>query len=161
MNFTSGSKPSLEELKRRNMPPEIPTVQGESLPIQTEAMPASQETHPTEEEWLELLETLSAMYRLISDWIRSRDSRPMDLPQRELAQTAKDVAVIRLLMEQEHQRREQAGKKNGRHFSFRWPSLSLPHPSPAWLFLPMILAALWALWHSLGMLWSAISPLLS
>lgn len=161
MNFTSGSKSSLEELKRRNMPPEIPTAQGESLPIQTEAMPASQETHPTEEEWLELLETLSAMYRLISDWIRSRDSRPMDLPQRELAQTAKDVAAIRLLMEQEHQRREQAGKKNGRHFSFRWPSLSPPHPSPAWLFLPMILAALWALWHSLGMLWSAISPLLS
>ena len=36
----------------------------------------------------------------------------------------------------------------------------LPRPSPGWFFLPLILAALWALWYGWGALWSALSPML-
>ena len=78
----------------------------------------------------------------------------------QLTALTEETAAIRLLLERERQRREQAGRKRGRRFSFRFPNISLPRPSWGWLFLPLTLAALWALWYSLGVLWSALSQML-
>ena len=161
MNFTSDSKSSMEELKRRNLPPEI---QPEDLLTPTEPTPTS-ETHPTSEEWDNLLAILGALYRLTAE---EHDQTPEETItpilhriNGQLATLAETTAAIRQLLElkQTRQREEQDGKKNGRRFSFRFPKISLPCPSPGWLFLPLILAALWALWYTLGALWSALSPM--
>lgn len=67
---------------------------------------------------------------------------------------ARDLAAIRKLLEQERQRQEQAGKKSGRHFSPRWPSLPLAPFQPGWLFLPLGLALLLAVLCCVLRLWT-------
>lgn len=150
MSLNSDRKLFPEELKRLNLPPDTP--------------PVPTERHSTEEEWTELLEVLSALYRLTAtqyDWLRSLNLSLPDSVRKELTQVAQDAIAIRRLLEQEQQRREQAGKKSGRRFSIRWPNISLPRLSLAWLFLPLTLVALLVLWWSWGALWSAISPILT
>ena len=159
MSLSSDSRSSLEELKRRNLPSE---AQDEEPPAQTEAAPAP-EIHPTTEEWDNLLAILSALYRLTAEEYDRRAVESSDpilhRMSTQLTALTEEAAAIRRLLEQERQRREQAGKKRGRRFSIRFPKISLPRPSPGWLFLPLILAALWALWYSLGALWNALSPM--
>ena len=175
MSLSSDSRSSLEELKRRNLPPESQT--GEP-PAQTEAAPAP-ETHPTGSDQQELLRILWTMGEVLGEQtviLEELSQNMISLPRWEQLQTIsreaavlralleqeqKDMAAIRLLLEQERQRREQAGKKRGRRFSIRVPKISLPRPSPGWLFPPLILAALWALWYGWGALWNALSPMFS
>ena len=61
MSFSSDSRSSLEELKRRNLPPE---TQARELSAHTEL---AAETHPTGAEWDNLLAILSALYRLTAE----------------------------------------------------------------------------------------------
>ena len=156
MSLSSDSRSSQEELKRRNLPPEEPPVRMEPEPVP--------ETHHTAEEWDNLLAILSALYRLTAAEHDRTAEEIVDPILRkmsgQLTALTEDAAAIRLLLEQERRRREQAGRKRGRRFSVRFPKLNLPRPSPGWLFLPLILAALWALWYSWGALWSALSPML-
>ena len=160
MSFSSDSKSSLEELKRRNLPPE---VQAGKQPASMELVPAL-ETHPTAEEWDNLLAILSALYRLTAEeYDRAAEETTIPILHRmstQLTALTEEAAAIRLLLEQERQRREQVGKKCGRRFSIRFPRISLPRPSPGWLFLPLMLAALLAAWYSLGVLWSTLRPIL-
>ena len=164
MSLSSDSRSSLEELKRCNPPAEAQTAEPTT---QTESVPAP-EMHPTGPELQELLQILWTMGEVLGeqtvileelsqhmDSLRTVSWETRDLLKRE--QT--DTSAIRLLLEQEQQNKEQAGKKRERRFSFRIPRISLPRPSPGWLFLPLILAALWALWYSWGALWSALSPM--
>ena len=159
MSFSSDSRSSLEELKRRNLPPEAqagePSAPAESAP----------ETHPTAEEWDDLLAILSALYRLTAaehDRAAAETVSPIFYRMSDqLTALAKETAAIRQLLEQERQGKEQAGKKRGKRFSIRFPKISLPRPSPGWLFLPLILAPLWAAWYGWGVLWSALSPMFS
>ena len=159
MSLSSDSKSSLEELKRRNL---LPEAQNGEPSARTEPAP---EIHPTVEEWDNLLAILSAMYRLTAEeYDRTAEETVSPILHRmssQLTALTEDAAAIRLLLEQEGQRREQAGKKRGRRFSIRFPKISLLRPSPGWLFLPLILAVLWALWYSWGALWSALSPMLT
>lgn len=145
MNLNSDNRPSMEELKQRNLPQEVVAENEQKL-----------EPHPTQEDWFELLDLLSALYHLTAeqyDWLRNRRHGPST----ELIQLVKDTAAIRATLEQE--RNEQVGRKNERHFSLHLPSIDLPHLSPAWLLLPLALLGLWALWYSLDALWNTISPL--
>ena len=116
---------SLEELRQRNL-----------LPPQTEP-------HPTTEEWDELLEMLSALYRLTaaqSDFLQTQRTHPL---QAQMSALTKEVSTTRELIQKSIQ---QAGKKKERRFSL--PHISLPRPSWAWLALPAILVGLAVLWYS-------------
>ena len=159
MSLSSDSKSSLEELKRRNLPPE---VQAGDPSAHTGPTPAP-ETHPTTEEWDNLLAILSALYRLTAEE-HDRAARETTDPifrkmSGQLTALTEETSAIRRLLEQEQRRMEQAGRKRGRRFSFPVPKISLPRPYPGWLFLPLILSALWALWYSWGALWNALSPM--
>ena len=161
MSLSSDSRSSLEELKRRNLPPEVHL--GEPS-VRTESPPAP-ETHPTGSEWDNLLVILSALYRITAaKHDRTAEEESIDPVlhgmSEQLTVLTEEAAAIRLLLEQGRQRMEQDGKKRGRRFSLRVPKVSLPRPSPGWLFLPLMLAALWALCFGWGVLWSTISQML-
>lgn len=116
---------SLEELRQRNLPP------------------PQTELHPTTEEWDELLEMLSALYRLTAaqyDLLQTQRTHPLQV---QMSVLAKEVSTTRELIQKSIQ---QAGKKKERRFLL--PHISLPRPSWAWLALPAILVGLAALWYS-------------
>lgn len=116
---------SVEELRQRNLPP------------------PQTELHPTTEEWDELLEMLSALYRLTAaqnDFLQTQQTHPLQV---QMSVLAKEVSTTRELIQKSIQ---QAGKKKERRFSL--PHISLPRPSWAWLALPAILVGLAALWYS-------------
>ena len=116
MNSGSERSLSLEELCQRNLPP------------------PQAEAHPTTEEWDELLEILSALYRLTA--------AQNDLLQTQMSALTKEVSTTRELIQKSIQ---QAGKKKERRFSL--PHISLPRPSWAWLAVPAILVGLAVLWY--------------
>ena len=144
----SGSRLSPEELKRRNeLPQEPPTAQTGQTQI-----------HPTAEEWQELRGILWGMGELLGTQaivLEELSRRLTTLPYSEQTRdAARDLAAIRKLLEQERQRQEQAGKKSGRRFSPRWPSLPLAPFEPGWLFLPLGLALLLAVLCCVLRLWT-------
>ncbi len=123
---------SLEELRQRNMPP----------PVQPSASPLP-EQHPITEEWDELLEILSALYRLTAaqyDFLRQQNVHPL---QAQMSTLTKEVSAMREMLQEGIQ---QAGNKKERHLSL--PHISLPQPSWAWLMFPAILVGLAVLWYS-------------
>ena len=125
MNSGSERNLSLEELCQRNLPP------------------PQAEAHPTTEEWDELLEILSALYRLTAaqnDFLQTQRAHPL---QAQMSALTKEVSTTRELIQKSIQ---QAGKKKERRFSL--PHISLPRPSWAWLALPAILVGLAVLWYS-------------
>ena len=127
MSSESERSLSLEELRQRNMPPPAP------LP----------ERHPTAEEWDELLEILSALYRLTAaqyDFLREQRAHPL---QSQMSALTKEVSAMRKMLQESTQ---QAGSKKERRFSL--PQISLPQPSWAWLMLPAILVGLAVLCYS-------------
>ena len=127
MSSESERSLSLEELRQRNMPPPAP------LP----------ERHPTAEEWDELLEILSALYRLTAaqyDFLREQRIHPL---QAQMSTLTKEVSAMRKMLQESIQ---QAGSKKERRFSL--PQISLPQPSWAWLMLPAILVGLAVLCYS-------------
>lgn len=153
MNLNSDSRQSLEELKRRNdVPPEAPKPQS-----------AEGSTHPTAEEWQELRGILWSMGELLGTQAVALEELSRRLPtlpySEQMRDAARDLAAIRKLLEQERQRQEQAGKKNGRRFSPRWPSVQLAPFEPGWLFLPLGLALLLGLLLISARLWSGINVL--
>lgn len=116
---------SVEELRQRNLPP------------------PQTELHPTTEEWDELLEMLSALYRLTAaqnDFLQTQQTHPLQI---QMSVLTKEVSTTRELIQESIQ---QAGKKKERRFSL--PHISLPRPSWAWLALPAILVGLAVLWYS-------------
>ena len=124
MNSGSERSLSLEELCQRNLPPQA-------------------EAHPTTEEWDELLEILSALYRLTAaqnDFLQTQQTHPLQV---QMSVLAKEVSTTRELIQKSIQ---QAGKKKERRFSL--PHINLPRPSWAWLALPAILVGLAVLWYS-------------
>ena len=125
MNSGSERSLSLEELCQRNLPP------------------PQAEAHPTTEEWDELLEILSALYRLTAaqnDFLQTQQTHPLQV---QMSVLAKEVSTTRELIQKSIQ---QAGKKKERRFSL--PHISLPRPSWAWLAVPAILVGLAVLWYS-------------
>ena len=124
MNSGSERSLSLEELCQRNLPP------------------PQAEAHPTTEEWDELLEILSALYRLTAaqnDLLQTQRTHPL---QAQMSALTKEVSTTRELIQKSLQ---QAGKKKERRFSL--PHISLPRPSWAWLAVPAILVGLAVLWY--------------
>lgn len=116
---------SPEELRQRNLPP------------------PQTELHPTTEEWDELLEMLSALYRLTAaqnDFLQTQQTHPLQI---QMSVLTKEVSTTRELIQKSLQ---QAGKKKERRFSL--PHISLPRPSWAWLAVPAILVGLAVLWYS-------------
>ena len=125
MNSGSERSLSLEELCQRNLPP------------------PQTELHPTTEEWDELLEILSALYRLTAaqnDFLQAQRTHPL---QPQMSVLTKEVSTTRELIQESIQ---QAGEKKERRFSL--PHISLPRPSWAWLAVPAILVGLAVLWYS-------------
>lgn len=128
VNSGSGKKCSLEELKERNLPSEV---------------------HPSAEEWANLLTILSALYRLTAaqaDGSKNRLS-VMRAVGAQMETLAKEAMAIRQLLE----RREQAGKKNGR---WRLPQVTLPRPRPTWLWVIPISLRLRVMWYSGAAIWN-------
>ena len=161
MNSESGQRLSVEELKRLNQPP-VPSVS--ATPPDT----------PTGQNWDDLLAALMALYQLEitnSDrlerleasvaaqeaLLRALSRQVGQLPtQAQLEALARDVAQIRETL-------QQAGKKRGRRFSL--PRLRLPYIPWSSLLagltaLLLTGSALWAVWFSLGKLWSAVRTLI-
>ena len=130
MSSESERSLSLDELRQRNMP----------LPVQSAPPP---EQHPAAEEWDELLEILSALYRLTAaqyDFLREQRVHPL---QSQMSALTKEVSAMRKLLQENTQ---QAGSEKERHFSL--PQISLPQPSWAWLMFPAILVGLAVLCYS-------------
>lgn len=161
MNLNSDSRPSLEELKRRNLPPDAQDIEP---PAQTEPAPVP-ESHPTAEEWQKLLQILWAMGEVLGEQtviLEELSQRLPTLPNAEQTRTtARETAAIRELLEKELRRREQAGKRSGRCFSPHWPSIQWAPFRPGWLFLPLGLALLLGLLLCAVRVWSSLSALLS
>lgn len=146
MSSESERELSMEELKRLNHP-------RSSLEQQTPVL-AQPEPHPTQAEWTELMSTLDSLEHRVAAQtalVRELSQRPRTYPtQEQIAALARDVVAVRELM-------QQAGKRRERRISL--PRPHLPHLSPAWLLIPVILLVLWAMWHSWDTLWSALRTL--
>lgn len=146
MSSESGRELSMEELKRLNHP-------RSSLTQQEPAAPPQPEPHPTQAEWAELMSTLASLERRMAAlealvWEISK--RPRTYPtQEQIAALARDVAAVREML-------QQAGKRRERRISLPRLHLHIPHISPAWLLIPVILLVLWAMWHSWDTLWSGL-----
>lgn len=164
MNLNSDNRQSLEALKRRNdLPPEAP-----------EPHSVGTSTHPTVEEWQELHRMLWAMGEMLGTQTVILEELSGRLPPMAglntmgsdaaicrglLEQMRRDTETIRKLLEEERQRREQAGRKNGRRFLPCWPSVPLAPFQPEWLFLPLGLLLLLGLLLTSVRLWSGLSAL--
>ena len=161
MNLSSDSRPSLEELKRRNLPPDAQDIEP---PAQTEPAPVP-EPHPTAEEWQELRQILWTMGEVLGEQtviLEELAQRLPTLPNAEQTRTAaQETAAIRKLLEEEIRRREQAGKRSGRRFFLHWPSIQWAPVRPGWLLLPLGLALLLGLLLCAVRVWSSLSALLS
>jgi hypothetical protein len=136
----------MEELKRLNHPRSSMTRQEPTIPVQPES-------HPTQVEWLELLQTLASLERRVAAQaalVRELSQRPRTYPtQEQITALARDVAAMREML-------QQAGKRRERRISLPRLHLNIPHLSPAWLLIPVILLVLWTMWHSWDTLWNGI-----
>ena len=134
---------SLEELKRRNQPAP-PT-------------PAAPETHPTAEEWEEMLELLRAncqlMMELGSGLHRLSDRLGLYGVETQLKKLTQEVTSVNRAL-------EQAGRQNERR-RFSLADIPLPNlDGPEWYCLLMPLAALAMTWLVLGGGWKLLVGLL-
>lgn len=138
MNSESGKRCSVEELKERNLPPEV---------------------HPSAEEWDNLLAILSALYRLTAaqaDGMAKPSCPALGELRMQTEALVRETAAIRQLLE----RREQAGKRNERR-RLRLPQVTLPRPNLGWLWAVPILLGLWVIWSSGAAIWNnLLRPLL-
>ena len=131
MSSESEKKCSIEELKERNLPPEV---------------------HPSAEEWDNLLAILSALYRMTAaqaDGITKPGCPAMEELRAQTEALVRETAAIRQLLE----RQEQAGKKNERR-RLRLPQVTLPRPNLGWLWAVPILLGLWVIWFSGAAVWN-------
>lgn len=166
MNSESGQRLSVEELKQLNQPT-------------ASFVPATPPDTPTGQDWDDLLAALTALYRLESTnsgrlecleasvaaqepLLRALSRQVRQLPtQGQLEALARDMAQMRAEL-------KQAGKKSEQRFSLpkiRLPKLRLPYIPWSRLLLGLMTllltgSALWAVWFSLGKLWSAAQTLI-
>ena len=136
MNSEFGKRCSVEELKERNLPPEV---------------------HPSAEEWDNLLAILSALYRLTAaqaDGMAKPSCPALGELRMQTEALVRETAAIRQLLE----RREQDGKQKER---WRLPQVTLPRPRPAWLWAIPILLGLWVMWYSGAAIWNNLLKPLS
>ena len=161
MNSESGQRLSVEELKQLNQPT-------------ASFVPATPPDTPTGQDWDDLLAALTALYRLESTnsgrlecleasvaaqepLLRALSRQVGQFPtQGQLEALARDVAQMRAEL-------KQAGKK--RELCFSMPKLRLPYIPWSSLLLGLMTllltgSALWAVWFSLGKLWSAAQALI-
>ncbi|MGM9608323.1 MAG: hypothetical protein ACI3XJ_12540 [Oscillospiraceae bacterium] len=147
MSLESGQRLSLEELKQRNTQSATPQQEAEQAPLP--------EAHPTAEEWDELLNILSALYRLTAeqnDHMERMGSRPIIYATKEqAAELLKELAAIRMLA-------EQAGRKNGRHIYL--PYISGKDILLGLLGLTVLVTVLAVLWYSWAALWNVVKGIL-
>ena len=152
---------SVEELKQLNQPT-------------ASFVPATPPDTPTGQDWDDLLAALTALYRLESTnsgrlecleasvaaqepLLRALSRQVGQVPtQGQLEALARDVAQMRAEL-------KQAGKK--RELCFSMPKLRLPYIPWSSLLLGLMTllltgSALWAVWFSLGKLWSAAQALI-
>lgn len=141
MNSQSEQRLSLEELKQRNAPPS-----------------SKERSHPTQEEWEEMLDDLERRTAAHTALLQELSSgRGWYLIQEKMEALTGDVAQMRRIL-------QQAGNRKERRFSL--PSIHLPRPhlphldGPTWATLLMILAGLLLLWLAWGGGWSKLSLLL-
>ena len=149
MSSESERKLSLEELKQLNRP--------KTMPPQPTPMPPE---HPTQREWAKLVAGMKRMETDVSAQealLRALTRQVGQLPtQAQLEALARDVAQIQATL-------KQAGKKREHRFSL--PKLHLPYIPWSSLFLGLAAllltgGVLWAVWSSLGKLWSAVQALI-
>ena len=153
MNSGSGQKLSLEELKQLHQPTTAQT------PVQEQVAPP--ETHPTKEEWMEMIEYLDTLWYhtdLQTNLLKKVSELLEQLPTRtQMDELLKAVKHL-------EQMSEQAGKRNEKRFSLpgiRLPRLRLPHlDGPTWAVLLMGTAVLLLLWWGLDTVWSNLSLML-
>ena len=149
MNFESGRKLSLEELKQLNRP--------KTMPPQPTPMPPA---YPPQWEWDELLVALNRLEASVGAQealVRALTRQVGQLPtQGQLEALTRGVAQMRAEL-------KQAGKK--RELRFSLPKLHLPYIPWSSLLLGLMTlfltgAMLWVVWSSLGKLWSVIRTLI-
>jgi uncharacterized coiled-coil protein SlyX len=103
-----------------------------------------------------LHQTLSSLERRVAAQaalVRELSKRPRTYPtQEQITALARDVAAVQEML-------QQAGKRRERHISLPRLHLHIPHLSPAWLLIPVILLVLWAMWHSWDTLWNGLRML--
>ena len=145
MNSGSEKKLSMEELMERNPPPQK----------------VRSETHPTKEEWEELLDelyTLAYHAEQQTNDLKEICGLLVHFPtQTQMNELLKRMAHLETMA-------EQAGKPKESSFSppgIRLPRLRLPHPDgPTAVSLLMVSAALFMMWWFLGRQWSGWMSLL-
>ena len=149
MNFESGRKLSLEELKQLNRP--------KTMPPQPTPMPPA---YPPQWEWDELLVALNRLEASVGAQealVRALTRQVGQLPtQGQLEALTRDVAHMRAEL-------KQAGKKRELRFSLLKPRLPyIPWSSLLLGLMTLFLtgAMLWVVWSSLGKLWSVIRTLI-
>lgn len=158
MSSESGQRLPMEELKRRNAPPSM-----------------TPQCCPSQEEWENLLLTISALYRVTTEQsntlenlnqhtaahtalLREISNRREPCPaQAQMEDLARDVAEIQRLL-------RQAGKK--KEISISPPSLGTAMSVMIWLALILLgtmvgMVILQAVWSSLAALWSAVKILIA
>lgn len=142
MSIDAGQQVPPEEQKQENPTPAVP------VPVP--------ERHPTAEEWDDLLQILSAQYRLTSvqtDLLKQAAARLSGEEQERLEILASGMTAIRQLLEQAAQTRERRSLPK-----LRPPKL--PRPSPGWLIPPAVLFGLVVVLHSGAVLWRELAALL-
>ncbi len=149
MSSESEKRCSIEELKKRNLPPEA-TAPLASVPC------------PTAEQWEELMAWLDALYRMTAaqnHLLERLLSRPsLCATKEQAAEMTRQLSMIQASI-------QQAGRKNERR-RFRLPRPRLPELSMATLkgaaLTLILLAALWILWYASAAVWNnLLKPLLA
>lgn len=150
MSSGYGQRLSLEELKQRNLPPQV-------TPSQTTPMPPE---HPTQREWSELLawlERLEASAGAQEAMLRALSRQVGQLPTQEQLETlSREVGQLRATV-------RQAGKR--KELSISPPGLDTALSVLAWLILLLLgtivgMVVLRTIWSSLAALWSAVRTLI-
>ncbi len=148
MNSESEKQLSLEELRQRNLPQQLPP-------------PA--ERHPTAQEWLELSTSVTAMGKILAEQLILLEERSEHQgqsltraqaikAQAQLEEVTAELKAIRHIV-------EQAGKKKERRSFPRLYLPELPKPSLMWLIPPAILLVSLAACYSLATLWNGLTTL--
>lgn len=150
MNSESGQRLSLEELKRRNLPPQ-------GTPCQTAPMPPE---HPTQQEWSELLARLERLEASVG-----AQEALLRVSSRQLGQLSTQVHLETLAREVAQLRAEvrQAGRT--KELSVSLPSLETALAVLAWLALLLLgtmvgMVVLRTIWSGLAAVWNAVKALI-
>lgn len=148
MSLGSEQKLSMEELKQLHQPTPQPTMQAQTPPP---------ETHPTKEEWEEMMDYLYTL-----GYHAERQTGSLKKISELMEQLPTQTQMDELLKAVKHLEAmtEQAGKPKEKRFSLPSIRLRLPHlDGPTVVVLLMTAAALLLLWWGLDTVWNGLSLL--